>query len=57
VGDFICIKDVGAYGYSMSSNFNLRTKPAEYLLKEDGAIKIIRRAENFDDILSTCELD
>lgn len=57
VGDLLCISDVGAYGYSMSSNFNLRTKPAEYILKEDGSIKMIRRAESFDDILSTCKLD
>ncbi|MNG73005.1 diaminopimelate decarboxylase [Serratia inhibens] len=57
VGDLICIKDTGAYGFSMSSNFNSRVRPAEYLLKKNGEIKVIRRAENFDDIISTCVLD
>lgn len=57
VGDLIGIKDTGAYGFSMSSNFNSRTRPAEYLLLKNGEIKIIRRAEIFDDIISTCVLD
>lgn len=57
VGDFICIKDVGAYGYAMSSNFNLRARPAEYLLMENDSIKMIRRAETFEDVLSTCNMD
>lgn len=57
VGDLICINDVGAYGYAMSSNFNSRVRPAEYLLKSNGDIKLIRRPENVDDILSTCILD
>lgn len=57
VGDLICIKDTGAYGFSMSSNFNSRARPAEYLLRKNGEIDIIRRAEIFDDIISTCILD
>lgn len=57
VGDLLCIKDVGAYGYAMSSNFNSRVRPAEYLLKENGDIKLIRRSENFDDIISTFILE
>ncbi|EBJ5652463.1 diaminopimelate decarboxylase [Salmonella enterica] len=57
VGDLICIKDVGAYGFSMSSQFNSRVRPAEYLVKINGEIKIIRRGENFEDIISTCVLD
>lgn len=57
VGDLICIKDVGAYGYAMSSNFNSRVRPAEFLLKRNGEIKLIRRSENIDDIISTCILD
>lgn len=57
VGDLICIKDVGAYGYAMSSNFNSRVRPAEYLLKQNAEIILIRRAENFDDIISTCIMD
>nr|WP_113869315.1 diaminopimelate decarboxylase [Brenneria salicis]NMN90401.1 diaminopimelate decarboxylase [Brenneria salicis ATCC 15712 = DSM 30166]RBP57853.1 diaminopimelate decarboxylase [Brenneria salicis ATCC 15712 = DSM 30166]RLM28908.1 diaminopimelate decarboxylase [Brenneria salicis ATCC 15712 = DSM 30166] len=53
-GDLLSINDVGAYGYSMSSNFNLRQRPAEYIIRRDGSYKTIRRAENFDDIYSTC---
>ncbi len=41
-GDPLAVLDAGAYGYSMASNYNLRCKPAEYLLKEDGEIVKIR---------------
>jgi len=56
-GDLLCIKDVGAYGFSMSSNFNLRTRPAEVMLTLDDNLSVIRRAETLDDILLTCHLD
>ncbi|SFN56383.1 diaminopimelate decarboxylase [Xenorhabdus japonica] len=56
-GDLICINDVGAYGYSMSSNFNLRRRPAEYIQDKSGSIIQIRRAENFEDLFSTSFLD
>lgn len=36
---------------------SLQTRPAEYFLKENGSIKMIRRPENFDDIISTYILD
>ncbi|AUH01414.1 diaminopimelate decarboxylase [Prodigiosinella confusarubida] len=54
VDDIICINDVGAYGYSMSSNFNLRTKPAEVMIDEKQNIHLIRRKETIDDLLTTC---
>ncbi|MGC0880369.1 diaminopimelate decarboxylase [Pantoea agglomerans] len=57
VGDLMCIKDTGAYGFSMSSNFNSRVRPPEYLLRKNGDITLIRRAETFNDIISTCVLD
>ncbi|WP_157825340.1 diaminopimelate decarboxylase [Rahnella sp. AA] len=57
VGDLLCIKDVGAYGFSMSSNFNLRCKPAELMITCEHKIKLIRRAEKLNDILSTCNMD
>ena len=45
------MRDAGAYGYAMSSNYNNRPKPAEVLLDGDAA-KVIRRKENFEDMLS-----
>ncbi|QUY46443.1 diaminopimelate decarboxylase [Serratia plymuthica] len=57
VGDLICIKDVGAYGYSMSSNFNSRVRPGEYLVDTEDNFSMIRRPECFEDIISTFNLD
>ncbi|XP_077996960.1 uncharacterized protein LOC144450242 [Glandiceps talaboti] len=46
----IAIRDVGAYCSTMSSNYNMRQKPAEVLV--DGSCwRIIRNAETFDDLL------
>ncbi len=42
-GDFAVVLDAGAYGYVMSSNYNLRCKPAEYLLKKNGEIILLRK--------------
>ena len=50
-GDIIGILDAGAYGYSMSSNYNNRLRPAEVLLREDGTVKLIRRRDTLDDLL------
>ena len=50
VGDIICIKNAGAYGYEMASNYNAHGRPAEVLLDGDNT-KLIRRAESFDDLL------
>lgn len=57
VGDLICIMDVGAYGFSMSSNFNSRVKPGEFLIEVNGNVKMIRRPEKFEDIVSKFILD
>lgn len=52
-GDFIVIHDTGAHGYSMGFNYNGKLKSAELLLKEDGSVKLIRRAETIDDYFAT----
>jgi diaminopimelate decarboxylase len=53
-GDVIAIRDVGAYGYAMSSNYNNRPRPAEILL--DGSSKtVIRRKETLKDLLNLYE--
>ncbi|MGY6520788.1 MAG: diaminopimelate decarboxylase [Mongoliitalea sp.] len=49
-GDIIAIKNAGAYGFSMASNYNSRLKPAEVLIL-DGKAQLIRARETFDDIL------
>lgn len=49
-GDVIAIHNAGAYGYSMSSNYNSRFRPAEVLIL-DGKAHLIRRRENLEDVL------
>jgi diaminopimelate decarboxylase len=51
-GDVLAIKNAGAYGFSMSSNYNSRPRPAEVLVK-NGKTHLIRRAESLDDLLTT----
>ncbi len=51
-GDIIAIKNAGAYGFSMSSNYNSRLRPAEVLLY-NGAAHLIRRRETLDDLTGT----
>lgn len=54
-GDLLAIKNAGAYGYSMSSNYNSRLRPAEILI-EAGKPRLIRRRETLEDILRTQEV-
>ena len=49
-GDILVIKNAGAYGFTMSSQYNARTRPAEVLIYE-GRAYLIRKAENLEDIL------
>ncbi len=49
-GDVIAVYDAGAYGFAMASQYNMRGKPREVLVK-DGAASIIREAETIDDLL------
>ena len=51
-GDILCLFNAGAYGYTMSSNYNGRPRPAEILIR-DGEPQLIRRAETLEDILKT----
>jgi diaminopimelate decarboxylase len=50
-GDLIVILNVGAYGYSMSSQYNSRPRVAEVLVK-NGKYELIRKRENFEDLLN-----
>lgn len=49
-GDILAIKNAGAYGFSMASNYNSRLRPAEVLVINNEA-KRIREAERFEDLL------
>ncbi len=53
IGDYICIHDTGAHGFSMGYNYNGKLRSAELLLKEDGSVEMIRRAETPKDYFST----
>lgn len=50
-GDIVVIKDVGAYGFSMSSNYNTRCKVCELAI-ENGKIFQIRKREKFEDLIT-----
>ena len=50
VGDLLMIKNAGAYGFTMSSNYNSRPKPAEVLII-NGQDKLIRKRETYADLV------
>ncbi|MCI8598796.1 MAG: diaminopimelate decarboxylase [Lachnospiraceae bacterium] len=52
-GDFLVIHDTGAHGFAMGYNYNGKLKSAELLLREDGRVQIIRRAETPKDYFAT----
>ncbi len=52
-GDLLVIHDTGAHGHAMGFNYNGRLRPQELLLREDGSIERIRRAETPDDYFAT----
>lgn len=53
MGDYLVIHDTGAHGFSMGYNYNGKLKSAELLLKEDGSVQMIRRAETPKDYFAT----
>jgi diaminopimelate decarboxylase len=53
MGDLLVIHDTGAHGFSMGYNYNGKLRSAELLLREDGSVKLIRRAETPEDYFST----
>ncbi len=48
--DLVAIRSVGAYGFSMSSNYNSRGRPAEVLVDGD-KFRVIRERENYRDLI------
>ena len=53
LGDYLVIHDTGAHGFAMGYNYNGKLKSAELLLKEDGSVQMIRRAETPKDYFAT----
>jgi diaminopimelate decarboxylase len=51
-GDLLAVRDAGAYGFAMSSNYNMRPRAAEALV-EGGRGRLIRRRETVDDLIRT----
>ncbi len=52
--NIVAMLDSGAYGFSMCSNYNARLKPAEVLIQNDGTVRLIRKRETLEDLLSQC---
>lgn len=52
-GDYLVIHDTGAHGFAMGYNYNGKLRSAELLLKEDGSVQMIRRAETPEDYFRT----
>ena len=53
MGDYLFIHDAGAHGFSMGYNYNGKLRSAELLLREDGSVRMIRRAETPSDYFAT----
>ena len=54
-GDIVVIHDAGAHGHAMGFNYNGKLRSAELLLRPNGDVKLIRRAETLDDYFSTLD--
>lgn len=52
-GDLLAIHDTGAHGHAMGFQYNGRLRPKELLLRTDGSIELIRRAESCEDYFQT----
>jgi diaminopimelate decarboxylase len=52
-GDHLVIHDTGAHGLAMGFQYNGRLRPKELLLRRDGTVELIRRAETVEDYLRT----
>lgn len=55
IGDIVVIHDTGAHGHAMGFQYNGKLRSAELLLKSDGFVKQIRRAETVDDYFATLD--
>ena len=56
IGDIVIIHDTGAHGHAMGFNYNGKLRSAELLLRPDGKVRMIRRAETLNDYFATLQL-
>ena len=57
IGDILAIHDAGAHGHAMGFNYNGKLRSAELLLRTDGSVKMIRRAETVNDYFATLDFE
>jgi len=57
IGDLLVIHDAGAHGHAMGFNYNGKLRSAELLLRENGDVIEIRRAETVDDYFATLDFN
>ncbi|MEJ2108652.1 MAG: diaminopimelate decarboxylase [Acidobacteriota bacterium] len=56
-GDILCIHDTGAHGHAMGFNYNGRLRTKELLLRPDGTVELIRRAETLADHFASLQFE
>lgn len=56
-GDLLVFHDAGAHGHAMGFNYNGKLRSAELLLREDGSVTEIRRAETIEDLFATLDFN
>ena len=56
-GDIVVIHDAGAHGFAMGFNYNGKLRSAELLLRKNGDVVQIRRAETVKDYLATLDFN
>ena len=57
IGDIVVMHDAGAHGHAMGFNYNGKLRSAELMLKPDGSVSMIRRAETLADYFGTLDFD
>lgn len=55
--DYLIIHDTGAHGHAMGYNYNGKLRSRELLLREDGSVIEIRRAETAEDYFATLDFE
>lgn len=55
IGDIVVLHDAGAHGHAMGFNYNGKLRSAELLLKPEGSVQMIRRAETIADYFATLD--
>ena len=55
IGDIIVQHDTGAHSPAMASNYNGWLRPQILLLRADGSVEMVKRAETFDDLFATLD--